>query len=115
MNVTLPWPSKDLSPNARVHWSKKSKAAKAYRHACHILTLESKAKIDWDGDVHVWIDFYRPSRREMDHDNCLARIKSGLDGVADALGINDSRFRPHPYIKDEIGGMVKLTFTKGPV
>jgi len=38
----------------------------------------------------------------------------GRDGVADALGVNDSRFRPHPYIKDEIGGMVKLRFSKGP-
>ena len=26
--VSLPWPPMDLSPNSRVHWSKKSKAAK---------------------------------------------------------------------------------------
>jgi hypothetical protein len=23
MKITLPWPSKELSPNARTHWSKK--------------------------------------------------------------------------------------------
>ncbi|ALR06638.2 hypothetical protein XFHB_07055 [Xylella fastidiosa] len=27
-SLTLPWPSKDLSPNARVHWTRRSKAVK---------------------------------------------------------------------------------------
>ena len=113
--VTLPWPPTALSPNARLHWSAVSKAKKAYRAHCHLLTLEAGLRgIDWDGEIHVWIDFYRPTRREMDHDNCLSRMKAGLDGVADALGVNDNRFRPHPYIKDEIGGMVKIRITPGP-
>lgn len=113
--VTLPWPPTGLSPNARLHWAQKSKLAKAYRKACHLLMLEAGLRgIDWDGDIHVWIDFYRPTKRVMDHDNCLSRIKSGLDGVADALGVNDSRFRPHPYIKDETGGKVEIRFTAGP-
>lgn len=115
MQVTLPWPPAGLSPNARLHWAQKSKLAKAYRRACHVLTLEAGLRgIDWEGDIHVWIDFYRPTRRTMDHDNCLSRIKSGLDGIADALGVNDSRFRPHPYIQDAIGGMVKVRITPGP-
>lgn len=115
MKVILPWPPTGLSPNARLHWAQKSKLAKAYRKACHLLMLEAGLRgIDWEGDIHVWIDFYRPTKRVMDHDNCLARIKSGLDGVADALGVNDSRFRPHPYIKDEIGGRVEIRFTPGP-
>ena len=36
--------------------------------------------------------FYPPDRRSYDRDNLLARIKSGLDGMCDALGIDDSRF-----------------------
>ena len=35
--IDLPWPPKELSPNARVHWTKKAKAAKAYRLECFIL------------------------------------------------------------------------------
>ena len=115
LELTLLFRATGLRPNARLQWAQKSKLAKAYRKACHLLTLEAGLRgIEWEGDIHVWIDFYRPTKRTMDHDNCLARIKSGLDGVADALGVNDSRFRPHPYIKDEIGGMVKLRFSKGP-
>lgn len=112
--IVLPWPPKDLSPNARLHWSKKSKAAKAYREACRVITLQAGEKIDWEGDIHVWIDFYPPDRRARDDDNMIAAFKSGRDGMADALKVNDKRFRTHPYVKTQIGGMVKVRFTKGP-
>lgn len=112
MQVTLPWPPKDLSPNARLHWSKRSKAAKAYRQACYVLTLQAGLRgIPWDGDIHVWIDFYPPDRRHRDDDNMIAAFKSGRDGMADAMKVNDKRFRIHPYVKSEIGGMVKVRFT----
>lgn len=115
MNVTLPWPPKDLSPNARIHWSRRSKAAKAYRRACHVLTLEAGIRgVDWEGDIHLWIDFYPPDRRHRDDDNMVAAFKAGRDGMADAMGLDDKRFRIHPYVKDEIGGMVKIRITPGP-
>lgn len=115
MNVTLPWPPKDLSPNSRIHWSRRSKAAKAYRRACHVLTLEAGIRgVDWEGDIHLWIDFYPPDRRHRDDDNMIAAFKAGRDGMADAMGLDDKRFRIHPYVKDEIGGMVKIRITPGP-
>ena len=117
MQVTLPWPPKELNPNQRTHWAKKAKAAKAYRHACCVLALEAGAyvnTIDWEGDIHVWIDFYAPDKRHRDDDNLIAAFKSGRDGLADALGVNDRRFRIHPYVKDGIGGMVKVRITPGP-
>lgn len=115
MKITLPWPPKELNPNARLHWSKKSKAAAKYRTACHLLTLEAGLRgIDWDGDIHVFIDFYPPDRRARDDDNMIAAFKSGRDGIAQALGVNDKRFRTHPYVQDKIGGFVKVTLTKGP-
>lgn len=114
--LTLPWPPKDLSPNARLHWSKKSKAAKAYRHACYMLAIQAGAHagITWDGDIHLWMDFYPPDRRHRDDDNMIAAFKSGRDGLAQALGVDDKRFRIHPYVKDQIGGMIKVRFTEGP-
>jgi len=33
-----------------------------------------------------------PNARRHDRDNLLARMKAGIDGVCDALGIDDSRF-----------------------
>ena len=115
MNVTLPWPPKDLSPNARIHWSRRSKAAKAYRRACHVLTLEAGIRgVDWEGDIHLWIDFYPPDRRRRDDDNMISAFKAGRDGMADAMGLDDKRFRIHPFVKDEVGGMVKIRITPGP-
>ena len=115
MNVTLPWPPKDLSPNARIHWSRRSKAAKAYRRACHVLTLEAGIRgVDWAGDIHLWIDFYPPDRRHRDDDNMVAAFKAGRDGMADAMGLDDKRFRIHPFVKSEIGGRVKIRITPGP-
>ena len=34
MTFTLPWPPKELSPNARLHYMAKARAKKAYRQAC---------------------------------------------------------------------------------
>ena len=82
--------------------------------ACFTLAHEAKAAVNWDGDVHLWIDFYPPDKRARDQDNMLAAFKAGFDGLADALKVNDKRFRLHPYVKDEIGGMVRVTITDGP-
>lgn len=115
MNVTLPWPPKDLSPNARVHWSKKSKAAKAYRMACFALAHEAGIRgVPFTGRIHLWLDFYPPDRRHRDDDNMIAAFKSGRDGLADALSVDDMRFVCHPMVMDEIGGMVKVTITDCP-
>lgn len=112
--VVFGWPPIELSPNARCHWSKRSKAAKAYRKACWALAREAGIRADWDGDVHLWITFFPPDRRHRDDDNIIASFKSGRDGLADAMGINDRRFRLHPLVSTDIGGMVKVRLSKGP-
>lgn len=112
--IILPWPSKDLSPNARVHWAVKAKAAKAYKQACWALTKEAKAVINWDGEVYLWITFVPPDRRSYDDDNLVGRFKYGRDGIALALGIDDKRFICHPFVATDIGGMVKVRFSRGP-
>lgn len=90
--IILPWPDKCLSPNARVHWAKKSKAAKAARQAAHWQTLVSKDRITGTGPIDLHISFYPPSARRYDLDGLLSRLKSALDGVADGLGVDDNRF-----------------------
>ena len=66
-----------------------------------------------EGDLHLWIDFYPPDRRHRDDDNLTAAFKAGRDGIADALKVNDKRFRSHPYVKDVTGGLVKVRITGG--
>ena len=113
MQITFGWPSKHLSPNARVHWAVRSKKAKEYRAACYINALAAKPLIDWEGDIHLWVDYYPPDKRARDQDNMISSSKALFDGLADALKVNDKRFRLHPYVKDEIGGMVKVSITRG--
>lgn len=108
--ITLPWPPKELSPNARIHWARLSKIKKKYRADCWALTKgQNVAALPAAGNLRLELDFYRPQRRAMDRDNLLARMKSGLDGVADALGINDARFEPIlTSVRDQVGGYVTI-------
>ena len=112
-SVTLPWPPRELSPNARVHWAKRSKVAKAYRQRCGWLTKAAGLPVP-DGVVHLWVMFCPPDRRRRDDDNAIAAFKAGRDGIADALGIDDSRFVLHPMLSETISGEVRVTITGGP-
>lgn len=95
IHLELPWPPSSLSPNTRHgHWASKSTAAKRYRDACCIATLEATrsapaAKVP----MRVALEFHPPpDHRKRDRDNLVARMKSGLDGVAQALRIDDAQF-----------------------
>lgn len=91
--INLPWPSKELSPNARLHWAVKARHVKAYRKAAGWATIESKCKAGAEGAICLHITFRPPSKRKFDLDGLLSRIKSGLDGIADGLGVDDVRFK----------------------
>lgn len=39
------------------------------------------------------ITFYTPDKRRRDLDGMLSSLKSAIDGIADGLNVNDSRFR----------------------
>ena len=109
IELTLPWPPKILSPNARSHWAPKAKAKKAYRQIGYLLACNSKRQA-WVGDLRVWLTFAPPSRRHFDHDGLISRMKAGFDGIADALGIDDNRFRiERPEIVAPVkGGQVRV-------
>lgn len=95
MQITFDWPVGKLSPNARVHWSKKAKAVKSYRTSCAWAARAAGVKsIVADGEVAMTITFYPPDNRRRDRDNMIAAFKSGLDGLSDAMGVDDSLFVP---------------------
>lgn len=115
LTIILPWPPTALSPNARGHWSKLAKAKKAYREACAwTAKLHGASPIKAD-KLHLTLEFVPPSRRIYDLDGLLSRMKAGLDGLADVLGVDDSRWaltiRKAP--EGEIGGMVRVTIEEG--
>lgn len=106
--LVLPWPPRALSPNARGHWATRSREAKKYRMTCHLLTRQYGA-VAPAGPVMLSLEFCPPDARRRDDDNCLAAFKSGRDGVADALGIDDSRFVTTFQMGEPVkGGAVKV-------
>lgn len=108
MNIILPFPPKELSPNQRLHWSKVSRAKAAYRAACHFTAREQGAHKLTAERLHVSFTFYPPNRARRDLDGCISRMKSGIDGLADVLGVDDSRWAMSFALSTEIGGMVRV-------
>lgn len=108
LRLVLPWPPADLSPNSRVHWSKLARAKKAYRAACGWAAIEQGAARIEAERLHLTLVFVPPNRRAHDLDNCLARIKSGLDGLTDVLEVDDKRWSLTISKADEVGGMVRV-------
>jgi crossover junction endodeoxyribonuclease RusA len=106
--VTLPWPPAILHPNGRPHWAPLAKAKAAYRFACSMLTKQAGIKFAADARLHVALEFVPPDRRRRDLDGMLAACKSGLDGLADAIGCDDSRWVLSLSVAPEIGGMVRV-------
>ncbi|WP_199740032.1 endonuclease [Acidovorax sp. FJL06] len=113
LHLTLPWPPTALSPNTRQHWSALSRAKKAYRHACVITARQQGAARSDAKKLHVSLVFVPPTRRAYDLDNLLARMKSGLDGLADVLGVDDKHWSLTIAKADEVGGMVRVEVAHG--
>ena len=114
IRIELPFPSRFLSPNSRVHWTKRANEAKRHRKAAWVLTMEAMGKRpEWDGAA-IKLIYHPPNRHHYDADNLLARSKSQIDGIADALGMDDNTFTftfsVGPVVK---GGSVKVEISEG--
>jgi len=118
IEIVLGWPPSDLSPNARLHWAKLARAKKHYRQACLSVTKEQLKKYpNYNKLPEVLVlemTFIPPDRRSYDRDNLVARMKSGIDGLSDALRINDKRFNTviSTMDQDYLGGFVKIRILK---
>jgi crossover junction endodeoxyribonuclease RusA len=117
VSFSLPWPPVQLNPNTRLHWAALAKFKARYRLACRLAVEEQQAALATKfrdsipaGPLLLVVRFMRPNRRSYDRDNLLARMKSGIDGACDALGLNDKRFTTVVIrVADEVGGRVDLT------
>lgn len=111
MRIELPWPPKELSPNFRAHWAKLAKAKKNYRHACAYAAVQQGVRRADHKKLHLSLTFFAPTRRAYDLDNALARMKSGLDGLADVLGVDDKHWSLSIQRGDATGGRVLVEVT----
>lgn len=106
----LPWPDKALSPNARGHWSKSEKARKAAKETAFYMVKEAGiGKIEADA-IRIRYSFFPPDRRPRDTDNMLSAMKYSADGIALAIGVDDSKWHIEiaPRGPVEKNGMVKI-------
>lgn len=118
LRIVLPWPDAKLSPNARVHWRTKAPVKKRAREyasyatyaAANIGLRELRQRLAGSAPIPVKITFYPPSNHRRDRDNMQASLKHHLDGIADALGVDDNRFRPtYDFELPEAPGRVEVT------
>jgi crossover junction endodeoxyribonuclease RusA len=104
--IELPWPPKELSPNAkrRKHWSSYRPHTIKYRHDCCWLVKDKRVR-----GTLLSVTFYPPDRRRRDDDGMIGAFKAGRDGVADALGCDDHAFRPAYKFGEPVkGGQVVI-------
>lgn len=91
--IVLPFPPASLSGHAKGYWRGKSALTKHQRQYARYLTEEAGVTVAAEGDIPIHFHFIPDSRRG-DRVNFPIRIKAAVDGIADALGVNDSRFLP---------------------
>lgn len=95
--IVLDFPPKDLFPNraSGKHWGSLYKLKSDYRESS---TWLAKSQLgDWKhngNSIVLTLAFHMPDKRWRDADNCLAAAKAGIDGLADALMVNDRIFNP---------------------
>ena len=94
VSVSLPWPETALSPNTTAHWTVKAKAKKEYKRIAAMRTYQANQYgfNQIAGQVDVEFHFYPPRAGKYDEDNLIARMKAGIDGIAQAIKTDDSRF-----------------------
>lgn len=91
--VELPWPARALHPNSRSkHWGGRATAAKKARvDAAWEAKAAGLTKLSADS-INACLTFHAPDNRRRDLDSMLASMKSALDGLADVIGVDDSRW-----------------------
>lgn len=106
--ITLPWPPSSLSGHNTGHWSTKAKVIATHRAwAFHAMRAE-KISVPGEGDIRIMFRFFPPDNRG-DRTNYPNKLKPYIDGLAEALNINDRRFLPsYEFMQPEKPGRIEV-------
>ncbi len=112
--VSLPIPSRKLSPNGRLHHYARAQANKNARYWGKMATLAAMSPTTnnsrpmWQ-EAEVTIRVVKPNKRNiMDDQNLIAACKAYIDGICDAgLMANDKGLRWGPVTWDVEPGIAK--------
>ena len=93
--VELPWPDGRLSRNARGHWRKGDKPRREARYGAATLTRKVIGRETGFSPIQRLVfEYHPPDRRRRDIQNIPHMLKSAIDGIADALKVDDNGFQP---------------------
>lgn len=112
MKIELPFPPSELSGHNNGNWRGKSGLVRKLRDYAKIATWDVFGTAGWgeagNGDIAVTVRFIPPDKRG-DRFNYPNRMKPYIDGIADALKVNDKRFHPcFIYCAPEKPGRVEV-------
>lgn len=92
LQITLPWFSRNLHPNARVHWTVKYKDNKSARIQARVISMAFEDN-DFSGDLDLLVEVWTPTRHQYDADGILSSLKPSIDGIAEACKFDDSQIK----------------------
>lgn len=113
MIIEFDLPDKNLSPNNKngKHWLSTKKVKEKAKEDAKLLTLEA---IQSANKVYYYetlkITFIYPTKHNRDLDNALASCKAHIDGMSEALGIDDGKFTTMILKKEYQKGISKMIF-----
>jgi hypothetical protein len=111
--IELPFPPSSLSGHTKGHWRSTAGIVAKHRAWARAATLAARPAVPASGDIRVVTIFYPPDRRG-DRINFPNRMKPYFDGIADALGVNDSRFLPAYHFAEPVkNGRVVIVLGEG--
>lgn len=89
IQISLPWPSRDLSPNNNINHFRKAAARRNYKNTCMWECKAQKIQPIKAERLKATFVFHPPVTRRHDKDNLIARMKAGIDGVSQIVEIDD--------------------------
>lgn len=93
ITLSLPFPLAELNPNRKngKHWGAVQTAKRNARDVGYFVATQHRYRLSFE-PKRLQITFIQPDKRRRDIDNQLSAAKNYLDGICNALGIDDHCF-----------------------
>lgn len=109
ITLHLSWPSRPLWQNTRTHWAQERDAKAKSRREAWAVAMEAGAhRLQIERPI-LRFAFHPPDKRKRDAHNMPATMKAAIDGIADAMQMDDALFLvvwPRAFAEPVKGGLV---------
>jgi len=114
--LRLSWPASALWQNRPVHWAQRARAVKAAKQEAWGEALRHGVQRFETDRPRLVFAFHPPDARRRDLQNMPATQKAAIDGIAQAMGCDDAKFRcvwPETWGEPVKDGAVLVEVTAG--